>query len=59
MGVIQFRKISSGQTVANYISDVIDKKLESGLKVFWLVPGGSSIAVAIYVATLLQNKNLR
>jgi 6-phosphogluconolactonase/glucosamine-6-phosphate isomerase/deaminase len=55
---MQFLKINSGQSVAEYISDIISEKLEQGKKVLWLVPGGSSIVVATQASSGLKGRNL-
>jgi 6-phosphogluconolactonase/glucosamine-6-phosphate isomerase/deaminase len=59
---VEFRKINSIQPAAQYIASVISKKLAEGLKVLWLVTGGSSIEVAALASSILKGgdlKNLR
>lgn len=56
---ISFRKISSLEPVVNYLVDTIKQRLERDQRVLWLVPGGSSIAVAVQVSQKLSKNNLQ
>lgn len=52
---ITFRKITSIEPVAAYLTDVLRTQLEAGKRVLWLVPGGSSIAIAAEVSRRLKD----
>jgi 6-phosphogluconolactonase/glucosamine-6-phosphate isomerase/deaminase len=56
---VEFRKINSVQPAAEYIAGVIFKKLIQNLKVLWLLPGGSSIDVAVSASGILKGKDLK
>lgn len=57
---MDFRKVDSGEPVAQYIAEEINVKLSSGQKVLWLIPGGSAIEIVIKVTKFLNTelKNL-
>jgi 6-phosphogluconolactonase/glucosamine-6-phosphate isomerase/deaminase len=48
-----FQKISDSQPVVDYLAKVLTTYLEAG-RVLWLVPGGSSIAIAAAVSQKLK-----
>lgn len=50
---MKFRKVSSAKTVINELSGLLVRHLDSGEKVFWLVPGGSGMEIAVAVAKSL------
>jgi 6-phosphogluconolactonase/glucosamine-6-phosphate isomerase/deaminase len=52
--VINFIRITSPDPVIEYITDALTTRLSKGKRVLWLVPGGSSIAIAAAVAKQLQ-----
>ncbi len=54
-----FYKISSVETVAKALAETIKQHLAAGEQVFWLVSGGSSIAVASLASKLLAPWNAR
>jgi len=49
-----FYKTFSTGPVVNYVANQIQKHLDAGQKVFWLVPGGSAASVAAEVAKKLS-----
>ena len=53
-----FIKITTTGPIAKYIATTIQKNLSAGKKVLWLVPGGSSIAIATEVSKLLADTDL-
>ena len=55
---MQFYKASSLDSVASFITDKLSQQLKAGKRVLWLVPGGSSIAVAAEVAKQLEAGNV-
>ncbi len=58
MSNIIFRKIFSTDPIEQYLTDVISKKLLSGQKLLWFVPGGSAIRVAAGVSKRLPKQHL-
>lgn len=52
--MIQFAKITSTKPVADYLTNTLTSHLSAGQRVLWLVPGGSSIAVAAAVSRQLS-----
>ena len=46
------------EAAADYLTKQISSHLESGKSVLWLVPGGSSIEVALLVAKALEGRDL-
>ena|SRR3990167_5645329 len=58
-GRIDFRKITSVEPVAEYLSGVINQHLRMDEKVLWLVPGGSSVEVAADVSKRLPKESLK
>ncbi len=57
--MVTFKKITSTKPVADYISDTLTRALHAGRQTLWLVPGGSSIAIAIEVSKRLHSQNLQ
>jgi 6-phosphogluconolactonase/glucosamine-6-phosphate isomerase/deaminase len=55
---MRFVKITNAEEVARYLADAITRQLEAGERVLWLVPGGSSIDIAVAVSKLLSVTNL-
>lgn len=53
-----FKKIRSSAPVAEYLVELIKNKLKAGEKVLWLVPGGSSLPIAVAVANKLNKSNM-
>jgi len=53
-----FKKITSTKPVIDYLVKILNSRLESGQKVFWLVTGGSAIAIAVEVSKQLDEKLL-
>jgi 6-phosphogluconolactonase/glucosamine-6-phosphate isomerase/deaminase len=53
-----FKKVSSIDPVADFIAGRLIHHLEEGKRVLWLVPGGSSIAIAAAVSHRLKGKPL-
>lgn len=53
-----FRNISNPKPVAEYIAQQLIAALDNGKSVLWLVPGGSSIGIAVEVSKLLAGHNL-
>ena len=53
-----FRKVTSAESVIDYLTGVLSAKMAAGQPVLWLVPGGSAIAVAVAVAKNLQGVDL-
>src|SRR3546814_5130948 len=51
---ILFRKIRSTEPVADYLVEVLGRELSKRNRVLWLVPGGSSIAIAAEVSKRLD-----
>lgn len=52
-------KLKPFNQVVSYLAETLNKHLNKGEKVLWLVPGGSLIAVAVEVAGLIStNPNL-
>lgn len=45
--MINFIKFSSGREASDYLAGVLKRKLSKRQKVLWLVPGGSSIHIAV------------
>ena len=56
---MEFRKISSQKPVVDYLVEVLRRELKTGKRVLWLVPGGSSIAIAAEVSKQLDPENLK
>lgn len=56
INLTELSKIQSKTAI--YISTTISSQLKAGNKVLWLVPGGSSIEVAIIAAKSLANNDL-
>jgi 6-phosphogluconolactonase len=52
--MITYRKIASTQPVVDYLVTTLRNQLQANKKVLWLVPGGSSIAIAAEVSTKLN-----
>jgi 6-phosphogluconolactonase/glucosamine-6-phosphate isomerase/deaminase len=55
---MDFRKISSIQPVVDFIADRLKNALATQQSVLWLVPGGSSIVVAVEISRHLQGQDL-
>jgi pantothenate kinase len=56
---MKFYKIQSIEPAVSYLHEIIDKHLEQGGKVLWLVTGGSAIKVAADVSKKISSsKNL-
>jgi 6-phosphogluconolactonase/glucosamine-6-phosphate isomerase/deaminase len=53
--MITFRKVSSTDPVVEYITGALTQRLAKNKRVLWLVPGGSSIAVAVAVSQKLTD----
>lgn len=53
-----FKKITSPEPVVTYLYETISSKLKSGQKVFWLVPGGSAIALVVSIGERLVKDNV-
>ncbi len=53
-----FTNITSAEPVAAYLAETLAKHLAAGEHVLWLVPGGSSIAVAAAVSQKLAGRAL-
>jgi len=51
---LTFYKISSAYRVVNFLVDTLEKHLNNGKRVLWLVPGGSSITIAVAVSKALR-----
>ncbi len=51
---LAFYKVSSAQQAAQYLANNLSKRLKNGQKVLWLLPGGSSIEVAVKASRLLR-----
>lgn len=52
-------KVDSFKRAASYLAETLNKQLNDGRKVLWLVPGGSLISVAVEVSKLIStNQNL-
>lgn len=56
---MQFRKISDTQPVAQFIASQLSYHLKLSEKVLWLVPGGSSIQIAVETAKILEGTDLK
>jgi 6-phosphogluconolactonase/glucosamine-6-phosphate isomerase/deaminase len=54
-----FRKTQQTAPAAGHIADTISRALAGNNRVLWLVPGGSSIAVAVEASRLLQGNDLQ
>ena len=50
---LNFQNVTDKKVIATVIAEAIITQLEAGKKVLWLIPGGSSIAVAVEVAKIL------
>lgn len=55
---MQFKKITTIQPVADHIASRLINHLAAGEKVLWLVPGGSSIRIAVLVSRMLVGVSL-
>jgi 6-phosphogluconolactonase/glucosamine-6-phosphate isomerase/deaminase len=55
---IKFTKITSTEPVIEYLVQAISEQLKAGKRVFWLVPGGSSISIAAEVSKRLSDTPL-
>ena len=53
MTKINFKNITDQKVIAETIAEAIVSQLEAGKKVFWLIPGGSAIAVAVEAAKII------
>ncbi len=49
MSAMKFVKVASSRPVVDYLTGVLNTKLEEGVKTLWLVPGGSAISIAVEV----------
>lgn len=58
MSDLRFIKITDTDQVAKYLCTRISEALVKGQKVLWLVPGGSSIKIAIRVSQWLKGNDL-
>ena len=58
MANITFLKTTSIEPVGQYIAERLTKQLAAGRRVLWLVPGGSAIAVAVFVSKILASEQL-
>lgn len=59
MSNIIFRKITSSEPVEKYVINVISDKLAVGMRVLWLIAGGSAIKIAVAISQNLPKKNLQ
>lgn len=55
MKSLAFKKVTSPDSVVNYLHSLVLKHLKKGEKVFWLVAGGSSIDIAVQIADRLTD----
>lgn len=53
MITVQYKKVSTTQPVVDHLVAAISRRLNSGERVLWLVPGGSAIAIAVAVGKRL------
>jgi 6-phosphogluconolactonase len=56
MGSLHFYKNTDIGLIAGRLSEIIRSKLSEGREVVWLLSGGSTIAVAVKTASLLNNE---
>lgn len=56
---IRYIKVSDSRPVVDHLADTIKKRLDSGQRVFWLIPGGSAIAIAVAVGKRLADVDAR
>jgi 6-phosphogluconolactonase/glucosamine-6-phosphate isomerase/deaminase len=56
---MKFIKDASPAEAANYLADAINTNLSSGLKVLWLVSGGSAASVAVETLKLIDKNYLQ
>jgi len=52
--LITFTRISSPDPVVEYLTEALTTRLSKGKRMLWLVPGGSSIAIAAAVSKQLK-----
>lgn len=57
--MIHFAKIASPEPVVDYITKILSEHLAGRKNVLWLVPGGSSIAIAVEVSKRLTGHDLQ
>ncbi len=54
MSEIKYAKVSNSEPVIDFLVGRLEANLSSGKRVFWLLPGGSAIKLAVEVARRLQ-----
>jgi 6-phosphogluconolactonase/glucosamine-6-phosphate isomerase/deaminase len=57
--MVTYKQVNDIKPVAEYLAERIINALHAGQQVLWLVPGGSSIAVAAAASHILRGKDLR
>ena len=53
--MINFQKISDSSPVVEHLQRTIEAKLDAGLKIFWLLSGGSFMPIEVEVAQRLSD----